>query len=218
MDKHKTQKIHQKLYTLTISIFFTTILYLEYIFDSRYKDLLRYHLNSTSIPLSLFIQIQIDISCIQYIYKNIYLKCDTSLLLTVLEELIRALPLGQATFSEARDDDRVEGLLSARDSDAQRPAEAFQLHSINDGARALLLVCNTGQQHTGVPINTAITQDTSQRGREQSEDTPHNTGQREEVRRGGRVGGWRRIDHKIRDMRRENMKEKEPKGKQIVMG
>lgn len=62
----------------------------------------------------------------------------------------RAVPLGQATFSEARDDDGVEGLLGARDSDAQRPAVAFQLHSVNDGARALLLVCNTGQQHTAI--------------------------------------------------------------------
>lgn len=69
----------------------------------------------------------------------------------------RAIPLGQAAFSEAGDDDGVEGLLGARDCDAQRPTVAFQLHRVNDGAGALLLVCNTGQQHTGVPINTAIT-------------------------------------------------------------
>ncbi len=41
-----------------------------------------------------------------------------------LEDLNRAVPLGQATFSEARDDDGVEGLLGARDSDAQRPASS----------------------------------------------------------------------------------------------
>lgn len=93
-----------------------------------------------------------------------------------------AVPLGQAALSEAGDDDGVEGLLGAGDGDAQRAAVALQLHCVDDGPRGLLLVCNTGQQHTGVHINTVCTQDTSQRGREQNGDSPHNTGQRERAR------------------------------------
>lgn len=68
---------------------------------------------------------------------------DAAVSLCQTPQTWQSSPLRQATLGQTGDDDGVKRLLSTRDGDAQGTAIALKLHGVDDGARVLLLICNT---------------------------------------------------------------------------